>query len=164
VLDADEIARELRAPGGKASREIEARFGTLDPLRLRDQVFSDTKARKELEAILHPLIRAESLQELERLAAHTGKPVFYEATLLLESGRREDFDALWVVTSTEELRLHRLRSRSGVTEALARRILASQLSDQERRASATTWIDNSGSLAELESKVDSALTSLLRAP
>lgn len=164
VVDADQIARALRAPGGAAAPAIQKRFGTLDSAELRDKVFQDPEARADLEAILHPLIRAESMRELERLAAHTSQPVFYEATLILESGRRSDFDALWVVTSPEDIRLERLRARKGMTDALARRILDSQLSDAERRASATHWIDNSGSLDDLERAVDSALTALHRAP
>jgi dephospho-CoA kinase len=164
VVDADEIARALRAPGGAAGPEIQKRFGTLDPQELREKVFQDPNARAVLEAILHPLIRTESLRELERLAAHTSRPVFYEAALILESGRCGDFDALWVVTSPEESRLTRLLARSGMTDTLARRILNSQLTDVERRASATHWIDNSGTLEDLERAIDSALTSLHRAP
>src|SRR5690606_18150449 len=96
VLDADALTRELSAPGGAAHAAIEKRFGTADRSRLREMVFRDPQARKDLEGILHPLIRLESERRIrdalsERMAKGERLPLrmIYEATLLVETGRHK---------------------------------------------------------------------------
>jgi dephospho-CoA kinase len=177
VLDADQVARELRAPGGAAYDAIVARFGTADAQRLREIVFANPVARSELEAILHPLIRAESARRIEvmitgRIGAQTSAgpsasagaapviPVIYEATLLVETGRYRDFAGLIVVSADESVRLARLMARDKSAEDLARRIVASQIEDEKRRAVASFVIENHGSLEDLRTQVQALLPKL----
>lgn len=162
VVDADQVARDLRAPGGAAYDAIIARFGTADAQRLREIVFSDPVARAELEAIIHPLIRAESAKRMEAMIkGSTGiVPVIYEATLLVETGRYRDFAGLIVVSASEEVRLARLMARDKNPEDLARRIVAAQISDEKRRKQATFIIENHGSLGDLRAQVLALLPKL----
>ncbi|MFL5815752.1 MAG: dephospho-CoA kinase [Bdellovibrionia bacterium] len=177
VLDADQVARELRAPGGAAYDAIVARFGTADAQRLREIVFANPVARSELEAILHPLIRAESARRMEaqvdstiagRTQSQTNAtagtapviPVIYEATLLVETGRYRDFAGLIVVSADESVRLARLMARDNSAEDLARRIVASQMDDEKRRAVASFVIQNHGSLEDLRAQVKALLPKL----
>ena len=151
AIDADEIAKDLRKPGGAAYKPILARFSTSDPKRLREIIFADPLARKDLEAIMHPLIQAESTHQFQKLAAEPW--VIYEAALLVETGRYKDFDALIVVTSDPSLRQTRLTARDHLSPELAHTIISSQSSEEDRKKVATYLIENNGTLEELREKV-----------
>ena len=163
VLDADALTKELSAPGGLAHAAIVARFGTADRAQLRDIVFANAPARKELEGILHPWIISESQKRIEALAktAPVGRPVIYEAALLVETGRYKDLKGLIVVEAPHELRVQRLIARDRCTEEQARRILAIQTSDEERRAVAQHVLINDGSEEKLRSQVLALLAQAL---
>lgn len=163
VIDADEIARDLRQENGAAHPPIIKRFGTLDRERLREIIFKDPAAKKDLEAILHPLIRLESHRRMTALSqAHpqaprgkSGKPcVIYEAALLVESrSKDQNFAGLIVVEAPRESRLDRLTQGRGVGPALAATILESQATDEERRKVATHVLINNGSQEKLRQQV-----------
>jgi dephospho-CoA kinase len=159
VIDADQVARDLRAPGGAAFDPILKRFGTADSARLRGIVFADPQARADLEAILHPLIRDESARRIAAaIEGRTGVvPVIYEAALLVETGRYRDFKGLIVVSADEKLRMARLVARDGCTEGMAQKMIASQIEDAKRREAATYVIENHGSLDDLRAQVLSLL-------
>ncbi len=157
VIDADLVARELTDHGGRAHDAVLKRFGTTDRAKLRELVFADAKARADLEAILHPLIREESARRISETQAPL---VIYEATLLVETGRFKDFDGLIVVEAPREERIQRLMARDHSTREIAEKILASQASDESRRAVATFVITNTGTLDELKAQVQ-ALASRL---
>lgn len=155
VVDADQIARELRATGGAAFEPIFKRFGTTHAAKLREIVFSDPLAKKDLEAILHPLIRFESDVRI-KAAALAGKPVIYEAALLIETGRDKLFSGLIAVIAPFEMRLQRLLARDGSDPVLAKKILASQdagISDQDRKNAATHILNNDGTPEHLKEQV-----------
>lgn len=155
VVDADEIARGLLKEGNPAAKAVHERFGTLDRTRLKDLVFSefaDPKAKKDLEALLHPHIQKESRKRIAALAK-THPIVLYEAILLIETGRYRELSGLIVVEAPKEERLQRILSRGGTSLEIAERILASQSSDSERRRFADLCIENGGSLSELKEKV-----------
>jgi dephospho-CoA kinase len=149
VIDADQVSRELSSPGGMAHAAILARFGTDDRALIREKVFKDLEARRDLEAILHPMIRQESMRRIQQF---TG-PVIYEATLLVETGRYKDFAGLLVVEAPLEARKTRLVLRDALPERLADQIIAAQLSDAERRKVATVVIQNDGDLEKLRAQV-----------
>lgn len=157
VLDADALSRELSAPGGAAHAAIVRRFGTADRAQLRQIVFADPAARKDLEAILHPMIVAESQARLARLAQAYSGPgkarIIYEAALLVETGRYRQLDGLIVIDAPVALRRTRLISRDGTSPELADKILSAQASDAERQAAATVLIANTGSIEELRSHI-----------
>lgn len=159
VIDADLIARELVEPGEVALAEIVQCFGAgvldaegrLDRRQLRQRIFSDAGARRDLEAILHPRIR-ERMRERALAAA---APYVVLAIPLLTAGSRYPFiDRVLVVDVPEAVQIERLTQRDGVDEAGARAALAAQISRTERRALADDVVDNSGSLASLAAAVD----------
>jgi dephospho-CoA kinase len=151
VVDADQVARQLAAKGGAAHLPILDRFGTTDRSSLREIVFSDPQARKDLEAILHPLIKAESERQLQKLGPGV---VLYEAALLVETGRYKDFRGLIVVDAPREQRKQRLIERDHCSPELAEKILLAQSSDENRRAAATFVLENSGTEQELRAKIE----------
>ena len=161
VIDADQLTHLLSQPGGLGYEAIIRRFGTSDRGLLRKMVFSDSKARQDLEAILHPLIQAESLRLMSEAAKQAANPIIiYEAALLVEKNLASDFEGLIVVEAPKEIRLQRLLSRDGMSEEIAEKIFASQATDEERRKVATFTLDNSGSLEQLKKQVEELITKL----
>ena len=159
VVDTDAIAHELTGPGGAAVAEIARQFGkafidatgAMDRKRMRDLVFTDAEEKQRLEALLHPMIRAESER---RIAAAPGAYVIYVVPLLIESaGHRERVGRVLVVDCPEALQLSRVRQRSMLPEGQIKRIIASQIKRESRLAAADDVIDNSGTIAALHQQV-----------
>jgi dephospho-CoA kinase len=159
VVDTDAIAHELTGPGGAAVAEIARQFGkafidatgAMDRKRMRDLVFTDAEEKQRLEALLHPMIRAESER---RIAAAPGAYVIYVVPLLVESaGHRERVGRVLVVDCPEALQLSRVRQRSMLPEAQIKRIIAAQIKRESRLAAADDVIDNSGTIAALQQQV-----------
>jgi dephospho-CoA kinase len=159
VVDTDAIAHELTEAGGAAMAHIKALFGeafvapsgAMDRRAMRDRVFSDPAARQALEALLHPMIRAEAER---RMANAAGPYIVYVVPLLVESKEpRRRADRILVVDAPEEVQIARVAARSGLSEAQARRIMATQASRAERRAAADDVIDNDGTLDALREQV-----------
>ena len=158
VVDTDAIAHNLTAAGGAALPEIERLFGKgyiaqsgeMDRKRMRRLVFSDAAARRELEGLLHPMIREESSR---RIAAAPGAYVIHVIPLLVESGEyRKRLDRVLVVDSPEETQLARVKDR-GLEEEEIRRIIRSQAPRAERLGAADDVIDNAGTLDALRRQV-----------
>lgn len=158
IIDTDEIARALAAPGAPAYREIVSAFGRtvlgatgeIDRARLRKIVFGDTAERKRLEAILHPRIRAEVTVQTE--ASRTAY-CLVAVPLLIEAGFTDLVDRVLVVDANENLRLERTTVRSGLSETEIRNIMASQLGRQEQLQQADDVITNNSDIAYLEHEV-----------
>ena len=159
VVDTDAIAHALTAPGGAAVAEIARQFGkafvdatgAMDRKRMRALVFNDAEEKQRLEALLHPMIRAESER---RIAAATGPYVVLVVPLLIESaGYRQRVGRVLVVDCPEALQLARVRQRSGLAEEEVKRIIAAQIQRERRLAAADDVIDNSGSIAALQQQV-----------
>ena len=165
TLDADHVARSVRAPGTEAHQALLQRFQTADRIALRQILSESPEAKRDLEAILHPLIRQASDREIARLMSETpGAPcLIYEATLLIEAGRTEDFDQLIVVTSPLSDRLARLMNRDQITEAQAQAMIQSQNPDAFRLAHADYVIENTVDLVELTQKVRKVLDQIISA-
>lgn len=153
-IDADQVARDVVAPGSVGLVALRQRFGpevlgsdgTLDRAGLARTVFDDTAARRDLNAILHPLIAARARDLMA--TAPAGVIVVYEIPLLVETGRGIDFDVVVTVEASMDVRLSRLRGRGlGGTDALAR--ISSQASDEQRCAIADEVVVNDGSTAQL---------------
>lgn len=161
VIDTDVIAHELTAPGGAAIEPIRRAFGpdviadngALDRGAMRELVFQSPEARRRLEAILHPMIGAET-QARARVAE--GCYVVFVVPLLVESGRWVDrVDRVCVVDCDPETQIARVRARSGLTREAIARIMSAQASREERNAAAHDLVNNGGgtSLDELEHRV-----------
>ena len=166
IVDADQAAREVVEPGQPALREIVDRFGpevllndgALNRAALRQQVFNDDTARRDLEAITHPRIR-ETLQR--QLNAATSPYVVLSSPLLLESGQVAMVEKVIVVDVPEATQIERTMRRDDNDEALVKRILAAQMPRAERLAAADKVIDNTGSLDDLRQAADDLHQQLL---
>lgn len=165
VIDADQISRQLSEENGAARPAIIQRFGTADRAKLREIVFStnggDEKARKDLEAILHPLIVEQSQREMTRHVEAGARLIIYEATLLIETGRYKTLDGLLVVTSAPEEQRRRLISQRAMSAEMADKILNAQISNAERTKAANYVIENNGTLDELREHVQKFLDQIL---
>lgn len=159
VIDTDEIAHALTRPGAEGFAAIVRAFGPevldaqgrLDRVRLRRLVFADADARKKLEDILHPLIRAEVAR---KLAAAPGPYVVVVVPLLIETGGfRELVDRVLVVDCPEETQIRRTMARSGLTRPEVVAIMAAQAPRARRLACADDVLDNSGEPTALEEGV-----------
>ncbi len=159
VIDADLVAREVVEPGQPGLARVIAHFGhdlltgdgRLDRDRLRQRVFSDPQARKALEAMLHPLIRARMQERLKAL--HTPYAIL-SIPLLSETGQRELVDRILVVDVPEQQQIERVQRRNGMDPEEICAILKAQSSRSARLAIADDIIDNSGDLSALIAQVD----------
>ena len=160
VIDADVTARTVVELGTPGLARVAERFGPgvltpageLNRAALRALIFSDLEQRKALDAILHPLIRAE----MERLAGGASGPYLVLAVpLLIESGAaRERVDRILVVDVDEAIQLERVLARDGSSPEQARAILASQAPRAARLAAADDVLPNSATVAQLRQAVD----------
>lgn len=160
IVDADQLAHELTAPGGAAIESIRESFGSeyidpagaLDRARMRSKVFSDATAKSRLESILHPMIRVET----DRRAAHATSPyVILMIPLLVETGDpHARCDRVLVVDCPESMQIERAMARSELTREAAEAILAAQASRAERLSHADDVIDNSGPPEALPPQVE----------
>lgn len=159
LVDTDEIAHELTAPGGAAMQAIGEQFGAqfitaqgaLDRARMRALVFSDPGAKARLEAILHPRIRDAALAQA---AIATGSYVIFVVPLLIESGTwRERVTRVLAIDCDEAVQIARVMARNGLSEEQVRAIMATQVSRTERIAGADDVITNNGDKALLAPQI-----------
>jgi dephospho-CoA kinase len=166
AIDADAISRATTAAGGAAIAEIEKTFGpqfitaerALDRDRMRAQTFADPEARKRLEAIIHPLVGAESARQVEAALAAGAKCIVFDIPLLVESGRwRQQVDRVLVIDCSVQTQVARVMQRSGLAEDAVRAIIAAQATREQRLAAADLVICNEGlSLEQLGREVAEA--------
>lgn len=158
IIDMDELAREVVAPGSALLGQVLARFGpsvrnadgSLDRAALRDVVFRDAAARAELEAMLHPAILARAAQ----LSAQLGGPYqIVVVPLLAESDAASQYDRVLLVECDESSQRKRLAQRDGSSAAQIDAALAAQASRAARRGVADDVIVNDGEASGLEPKV-----------
>jgi len=164
ILDADQAARAVVEPGTPGLALIVTAFGpdvlaadgSLDRAALASIVFADEAALAKLNAITHPLIR-EYIGAAEEAAITAGGPdvvLVHDVALLAEWGRAAEFDLVVVVDVPTETQLSRLTGPRGMAEDQARARMAAQASREQRLAVADIIIDNSGSRADLDRRVD----------
>ena len=164
VLDADEFAREVVAPGTDGLEAIVAAFGdsvldaagALDRKALARRVFADDRARQQLNAITHPLIAAMTIERAGALR-RAGEPLAcYEAALIVETGLADAFRPLVVCACPEDVQIARVRARGGDgDEAVARIRAQTPLSEKLRFADHV--IDTSETLEETARRTDEVL-------
>ncbi|WP_165984024.1 dephospho-CoA kinase [Streptomyces sp. YIM 98790] len=160
IIDSDRIAREVVAPGTEGLAAVAAEFGpgiltedgALDRQRLASVVFADPDRLKALNGIVHPLVRRRSA-ELQA-AAPTDAVVVHDVPLLVENGLGRHFDVVVVVDAPDEVRMERLTRVRGMTEEDARARMAAQATREQRLAAADFTVDNSGTLEELDVRVE----------
>jgi len=163
VIDADRLAREVVGRGTPGLARVVDAFGPqvltpdgeMDRAKVGRIVFVDDEKRKQLEAIIHPLVRARGA-ELEA-AAGPGSLVVHDIPLLVETGQVDRFDAVIVVDVPTEIQVERMVRDRGWSEEEARARIAAQASREERRAVAQGphgyLIENTGTLEDLRQRV-----------
>jgi dephospho-CoA kinase len=167
VVDADESARRVVAPGTIGLNAVIETFGShiltdggeLDRRALRNLIFADPKRRLMLESLLHPLIRAD-MDELAQRAV--GPYVVLAIPLLIEGSRVDRVDRILVVDVPESTQLQRVMARDGAQLEQAQAILAAQGSRNDRLKAADDVLLNTGTTAELDSAVDRLHQTYLR--
>ena len=169
VIDADQLAREVVAPGEPALDEIVREFGdvrnadgTLDRKKLGAIVFNDPARRRQLEAITHPAIRQRFLARLQALEARGYEGlVFFDAPVMIESGNYRNMDRLVVVFTDETTQRQRLMARDGMAAAEATSRMAAQMPVIDKAKLADYVIDNTGDRAVTVARTREVFEALL---
>jgi dephospho-CoA kinase len=153
VIDADAISRSVTAVGGSAIAALRQEFGSefitpqgaLDRDRMRQASYADGMVRKRLEAIVHPLVGAESARQESTAHAHGAPCIVFDVPLLVESRRwRQKVDLVLVVDCAPEVQIARVMRRSALDAATIERIIATQATRAERLRAADIVVANSG--------------------
>ena len=165
VIDADQLARSAIERGSEGFDEVLLRFGDtvlkngdIDRVALGQIVFENPEARKDLEEIIHPRIRAEFEEAVASL--NPGQVMVYEIPLLVETNAADRFDFVITVESDSELRKQRLRARGMFHSDIEKR-MASQATEEERRAVADCVLTNDGSEDDLLRQVENVWESTI---
>lgn len=163
LVDADAIAQQLTAPGGLALAEIVHQFGpqtmasdgSMDRARMRALVFDNPRLKAQLEAIIHPLVSQQALQQSQDALRAGARCLVFDVPLLVESGRwRQQLDRIVVVACDPATQVARVVARSGLTRDMVEKIMAAQASQAQRLAAADSCLYNEGlSLAALDGLV-----------
>ncbi|OBQ63314.1 dephospho-CoA kinase [Mesorhizobium erdmanii] len=165
VHDSDETVHRLYA--GKAAPLVEAAFpgttvgGVVDRVKLGARVLGDAAALKALEAIVHPLVRADADAFLARHRTAGESIVVLDIPLLFETGGRDRVDKVVVVTAPAEIQRQRVLARPGMTEEKLASILAKQVPDSEKRRLADFVIDTGQGLDAARAQVDAIIVELV---
>ena len=165
VIDADELSREVVQPGEEAWKEIIAAFSpavlqqdkTLDRKKLRKLVFDDPAARKKLEAIIHPKVRALAEKKIRELEAAGNEIIVYEVPLLFEGQLQLWLRPVILIACSTATQKQRLKQRDGLTDEQAQQHLNAQMSLEQKRRLADYVVENNGSLDDLEQQVKTVL-------
>ena len=158
LIDTDIIAREVVQPGTRGLQDIVDAFGPglldtdgmLDRPAMRRLVFADDARRKQLEAILHPIIRQEAQRQMQ---TRGGPYQIVIVPLLVESPLKDLVDRIVVVDCSEEIQLERLLARDSGTNDQARRMIAAQAGREERLALADDVIENDADIDDTRGQV-----------
>lgn len=161
VFDADRTVHALYA--GAAVPVVEAAFpgvtvdGVIDRDRLRERVLGDEPAMKRLEALVHPLVKAEERRFVAAARAGGRQLVLLDIPLLFETGADAEVDAVVVVSAPADIQRARMLARPGMTAERLAAMLARQMPDAEKRRRAHSVIENGGSLGSTANQVDAIL-------
>ena len=166
VIRSDELARQVIEPNTPGFQKVLSRFGnqilqengSIDRQKLAQIVFNDQNSLKDLEEIIHPLVRNKTNELINSQTQET--IVVNEVPLLLEKKMEKMFDFLVVVISSEKNRINRLQKR-GISEPEAKKRMSLQVSDEARKSSADFLITNDGNIDQLEADVAKVWQALL---
>jgi dephospho-CoA kinase len=161
LVDADEAAHAAYAPGGPGFDAVAREFGpeyvqngAIDRKRLGELVFTDADARRRLNAIVHPLVREWMAARTAEAAERGAEIVVQDVPLLFENGLERLFSQTVVVYVPVEMQLRRLVDSRGLSEPLARAVIAAQMPIEEKRLLAHHVIDNSGTPEKTREQVE----------
>ena len=168
VVDADLLAREVVEPGCDAWKEIVETFGaevqqpdgTLDRQRLRAVIFNNPAARKKLEAIIHPRVRALAEKRIAQHAAAGYQLVVYEVPLLFEGNLHEWLRPVVLVACDADIQKQRLQQRDHLSAEAAQRHIDAQMSLEEKRRLADYVVENNGDLENLARQIEAVVNKI----
>ena len=164
IIDADAISRSLTAPGGRAMGAIAQNFGddmlspdgAMDSQAMRERIFRDPQAKRQLELIIHPLVSLITAEQAQAALESGHRVLVFDVPLLVESGERwrKQVDRVIVVDCDTETQTQRVMARSGLVSAEVARIMAQQASRSQRLACADAILVNQGlSFDDLDAQV-----------
>ncbi len=165
VIDADEIAKQVVAPGSSGLKSVVEEFGievlnesgALDRRKLGQIVFTHPECLKRLEAILHPLVRGEAHRRREQLKFQGEALAIYDIPLLFETRAEKDFDKIIVVSCTKEQQAERLRRRNSLSDGEIEERISSQLPLKTKEEGADFVIYNDRDKQHLKKEIDRLL-------
>jgi dephospho-CoA kinase len=165
IVNADTLSREVVEPGREAWKEIVGTFGaevlqpdqSLDRQKLRTIIFNNPNARRKLESIIHPRVRALAEQRIREHTAAGYGVIVYEVPLLFEGNLHEWLRPVILVGCDVDTQLQRLQQRDGLDRTQAQKHIDAQMSLAEKRRLADYVIENNGSLDELKRQVEAVL-------
>jgi len=168
IVNADALSREVVEPGQAAWNDIVATFGrdvlqpdqNLDRQKLRTIIFNNPDARKQLEAIIHPRVRALAEQRIREHTAAGFAVVVYEVPLLFEGNIHEWLRPVILVACDVDVQRRRLEQRDQLDAAAAQKHIDAQMSLEEKRRLADYVIENNGTLEDLEQQVHEVLAKI----
>ena len=168
IVNADALSREVVEPGQAAWNDIVATFGrdvlqpdqTLDRQKLRTLIFNNPATRKQLEAIIHPRVRALAEQRIREHTAAGFAVVVYEVPLLFEGNIHEWLRPVILVACDVDVQRRRLEQRDQLDAAAAQKHIDAQMSLEEKRRLADYVIENNGTLEDLEQQVHEVLAKI----
>lgn len=171
VVGADEVGRQVVAKGSEGLAAIVAAFGesvldatgALDRAKLGAVVFGDVAKRRQLERLLHPLVKKRSQAIFAELTQSGAPIVVYESALLFETERQHEMRGVIVVTAEEAQRVQRVQQRDHASEAQVRARMQAQMDDTHKRQMANYVLDNSGDLEHLRQQVQHLVATLRQA-
>lgn len=165
VIDADVISREMTGPGGCAITAICEKWGSdianqergLDRDLMRSIIYSNEESKREFENIVTKSVIKTVARLLKVHELRGSKVVFVVAPLLFECDMQDDYDAVWLVIADKDTRVERVSERDDLGYEIINRIIASQMSDDEKAKLSSDVIENNGTLPELKKNVDKLL-------
>lgn len=164
IVDADVASRKAVETGSKGLRQVEEVFGNeailngeMNRQYVGSIVFKDEDMRKKLNNIVHPIVR-EIMEEEKQLGLKKDKNVIMDIPLLFENNLQDTVDETWLVYTTKETQIVRLKERNQLTDEEALSRIKSQMSIEEKKEMADVIIDNNGSLVDLTQNIETLLT------
>ncbi|MDD4508612.1 MAG: dephospho-CoA kinase [Eubacteriaceae bacterium] len=162
IVDADLISREVVKPGSDGIRQLKLKFGAqiiqqdgkLDRTALRKMMAASQLVKDELDAVLHPLIQKEVLNQFSQLRNHGKSLIVYDCPLLFQTHQQRFTDKIMVVIAEREIRIQRIIARDHISRELADKMIKLQMSESEMMAQADVVIDNNGDEHMLHRCVD----------
>lgn len=167
VIDADEVSRSLLSPGSSYNSKVADLFGNqvldesgnIDRKALANIIFASEEMRKKLEALLHPLVRFEMEKRIKELKDQEKKLVVLDIPLLFEKGYWQNkVDEIWLVDTTQELQIKRIKERELWSEKEILDRIHAQMPLEEKRLLASKIILNNGSFEELENRISDLIS------
>lgn len=161
IVDADAIARDVVKPGEPALAELVEHFGDsilgadgeLNRGKLAEVAFADAESHEALNAIMHPAISAETAKRIDALRGDHSV-IVHDVPLLVEAGLAGNYDLTVLVDTPAEVRLQRLTELRGMDSEDAKKRIAAQATDEQRRAVCDVALDNSGDIEHLRTQFE----------